>query len=204
MLIDYEYVYARDGVAKDSFVNFSVKHDDVIKWRRFPHYWPGDRRLSKSSRHRGFETPWRLLWRHCNEIFLITKCLFDQKMFRFTGVAAASLWQHLSLGNQCMYVFWEFWEFEIKAERKGEDWFRTPTPTLFRLYWIPAAHDAMKTSLWGQNDVVTSFWRHNNVIITSRPSWGNTIVLHGVVVFLLFDTVKSRAHYDVTVMQSAN
>ena len=69
-------------------------HDDVIKWKHFPRYWafvrgiyrpPVDsptkardaelccfldlrlnKRLSKQSRHRWFETPLRSLWRHCN------------------------------------------------------------------------------------------------------------------------------------------
>ena len=70
--------------------------DDVIKWKHFPCYWPfvrGDpsvtdgfpsqrlltrsfdvyfdlqlnKRLSKQSRRRWFETPSRSLWRHCND-----------------------------------------------------------------------------------------------------------------------------------------
>ena len=70
-------------------------HDDDIKWKHFPRYWPfvrrihrspvnsphkgqwrGDlmffymhqnNRLSTQSRHRWLETPSRSLWRHCNE-----------------------------------------------------------------------------------------------------------------------------------------
>ena len=60
-------------------------HDDVIKWKHFPRYWPFVRgmdcphkgqwrgalicawtRLSKQSRCRWFETPSHSLWRHCN------------------------------------------------------------------------------------------------------------------------------------------
>ena len=69
-------------------------HDDVIEWKYFPCYWPFvrritgdrwipltkvsdaefdiffdvrlDRRLSKQSRRRWFETPSRSLWRQCN------------------------------------------------------------------------------------------------------------------------------------------
>ena len=65
--------------------------DHVIKWKHFPRYWPFvqfpsqrpwrpvtllsfdvfydlclNKRLSKQSRHRWFETPSRILWRHCN------------------------------------------------------------------------------------------------------------------------------------------
>ena len=70
------------------------KHDDVIKWKRFPRYWPSVRGIHRSpvnSPHKGqwrgafffydlrlnkqlskqscnwwFETPSRSLWRHCN------------------------------------------------------------------------------------------------------------------------------------------
>ena len=72
--------------------NIGVLHDDVIKWKHFPHYWPFVRgftgefpsqrpvmrnfdvffdlhlrkRLSKQSRRRWLETPSRSLWRHNN------------------------------------------------------------------------------------------------------------------------------------------
>ena len=70
-------------------------HDDVTKWKNFPHYWPFvwgihrsrwiprtkasdaelwcffdlrlNKRLSKQSRGWWFETLSRSLWRHCNE-----------------------------------------------------------------------------------------------------------------------------------------
>ena len=74
---------------------------DVIKWKHFPRYWlfvganppvtggfasprparrsfnvffdlPLNKRLSKQSRRRWFETPLRLLWRHCNELYPVT------------------------------------------------------------------------------------------------------------------------------------
>ena len=73
------------------------KHDDVIKWKHFPHYWPffagnslvpgefpaqrpvtrsfdvffdlrPNKRLSKQWWGLWFETPSSPLWRHCNEI----------------------------------------------------------------------------------------------------------------------------------------
>ena len=76
----------------------SVYQDDVIKWKHFPRYWPFvwgihrspvnsphkgqwrgalmfffyylhlNKRLSKQSRGRWFETLSRPLWRHCNDI----------------------------------------------------------------------------------------------------------------------------------------
>ena len=72
----------------------SLAYHDVIKWKHFPRYWPlwGEsngtggfpsqrpvtwsfdvfldlrlnKRLSKQSKYRWFETPSRSLWRHCN------------------------------------------------------------------------------------------------------------------------------------------
>ena len=49
-------------------------HDDVIKWKHFPRYWPlvrGIHRSPVNSPHKGqwgwwFETPSRPLWRNCN------------------------------------------------------------------------------------------------------------------------------------------
>ena len=70
----------------------ALVHDDVIKWKHFPRYWPFvrvinrsrtkpvtrsfdvffdlrlNKRLSKQSRGWWFETPSRSLWRHCNEL----------------------------------------------------------------------------------------------------------------------------------------
>ena len=74
-----------------SFGCFRISHDDIIKRKHFPRYWPlwGEFtfhpshrpvrrsfdaffdlrlniRLSKQSRRWWFETPWRSSWRHCN------------------------------------------------------------------------------------------------------------------------------------------
>ena len=76
-----------------SSINLSI-HDDVIKWKHFPRYWPfmrwinrwpvdsptkssgaelrcllwsaSEQRLSKQPWRRWFETPSRSLWCHCN------------------------------------------------------------------------------------------------------------------------------------------
>ena len=85
-------------VSKDSSSaasSSSTSHDDVIKWKHFPRYWPFvwgihrspvnsphkgqwrgalmfslicalNKRLSKQSWGWWFETPTRSLWRHCN------------------------------------------------------------------------------------------------------------------------------------------
>ena len=50
-------------------------HNDVIKWKHYPRYWPFvrgihwselNKRLSKQSWGWWFETPSHSLWRHCN------------------------------------------------------------------------------------------------------------------------------------------
>ena len=77
---------------------YTPNHDDVIKWKHFPHYWPfvwGIHRSPVNSPHKGrwrgalvvffdlrmnkqlskqswgwwFETPSRPLWHHCNDEF---------------------------------------------------------------------------------------------------------------------------------------
>ena len=75
-------------------------HDDIIKWKHFPHYWPFvwgihghrwippkrpvtwsfdvffdlrlNKRLSKQSCGWWFEMPLRSLWRHCNVVLIPT------------------------------------------------------------------------------------------------------------------------------------
>ena len=61
-----------------SFLNLWHLHNDVIKWKHFPRYWPFvqegqwlgyvffDLRHHKQSRRRWFETQSRSFWRHCN------------------------------------------------------------------------------------------------------------------------------------------
>ena len=72
---------ASDGECPISSVSIK-SHDDVIKWKYFPRYWPFARRihrspvdykrLSKQSRRRLFEMPSHSLWRHCNVSLLCT------------------------------------------------------------------------------------------------------------------------------------
>ena len=85
--------------------NFSVRswHDDVIKWKHLPRYWPFVRGIHRGPVTRSFdiffdlrpnkwlskqswswlfefETPSHPLWRHCNEIIPSTKILLSQLM----------------------------------------------------------------------------------------------------------------------------
>ena len=66
------------------------------------------------------------------------------------------------------------------------------------------AHDAITTSLLRQNDVATSFWRHNDVIITSCVRW-DTDLLHVCISFVPYEfedlltarDKKNRQHFQI-------
>ena len=80
------YLYTRYVTISNQTTSFHVwyYHDDVIKWKHFPRYWPFVRgihrspvdtlnkgqclkkRLSKQSWGWSFETPSHPIWRHCN------------------------------------------------------------------------------------------------------------------------------------------
>ena len=78
-------------------------HDDIIKWKHFPHYWPFVMNSPVNSPHKGqwrealmfslicawtnglvnnrkrwwFEMPSCSLWRHCNGNFLMMSCHYQ-------------------------------------------------------------------------------------------------------------------------------
>ena len=91
-----EYLWARGSQTSVFLKHNYIGHDDVIKWKHFPRYWPFVRGIHRSpvnSPHKGqwrgafdiffhlrlnkqlskqswgwwFETPSRPLWRHCNK-----------------------------------------------------------------------------------------------------------------------------------------
>ena len=137
-------------------------HDDVIKWKHFPCYWPFvrgihwspvncpsqrvvtrsfdvffdlrlNKRFSKQSRRRWFETPSRSLWRHYNAWNVSSQ-------------------QHLEV-VLCshMHIFWKV--TITKVLKFTEQWSSTQItrPNHIYIYII--------TSLSYQNDIATSFWR---------------------------------------------
>ena len=66
-------------------------HDDVIRWKHFPRYWPAQRPVTRSfdvffdlrqNRRRRRWFPSRTLWRHCNELML---CLRMAKLRYILG-----------------------------------------------------------------------------------------------------------------------
>ena len=94
---DNKYTNARDHRTSRGVGYVSILHDDVIKWKHFPRYWPlwgeftghrwipltkavarsfdvffdlrRNKRLNKQLRRHWFETPLRQLWSHCNALW---------------------------------------------------------------------------------------------------------------------------------------
>ena len=68
-----------------------ILHDDVIKWKHLPRYWPFffdmslNIRLSKQWWGWWFETAWDPLWRHCNGNIdnKLTSCVFMKDQWHF-------------------------------------------------------------------------------------------------------------------------
>ena len=100
---EIQYVPRTRGLRGCLYAHFP--HDDVIRWKHYPRYWPFvqspvtgefpsqrpvtrnfdfffdlllNKRLSKQSKRCWVETPWRSLWRHCNDI---SECPLAFKMF---------------------------------------------------------------------------------------------------------------------------
>ena len=88
LLLSFRFVSLQTCPNTSLFFNFDYLHDDVIKWKHLPRYWPFvreihrsrpvtrsfdvffglhlNKRLSKQPWGWWFETPSRSLWRHCN------------------------------------------------------------------------------------------------------------------------------------------
>ena len=75
---------------------------------------------------------------------------------------------HNSSADMCKPVTGWIIICQVKAKRI----FRDLDSMSSFVRWVAArTHDATITSLWRQNDVATSFWRHNYVIIASCVRW---------------------------------
>ena len=111
------------------------RHDDVIKWKHFPRYWPfvwGIHRFTVNSPHKGqwqlskqswgwwFEMPPCPLWRHSNEIhtfqaFLNFKTRFDvcsrihksfPKYFSKSCMCSYNMVTTAEIFDEVFYVLW--------------------------------------------------------------------------------------------------
>ena len=109
-------------------------HDDVIKWNHFPRYWPFvrwihrapvsrsfdvcfglrlNKRLSKQSRRRWFDTPLCSLWRHCDAAqdcpgsyrhrtgLVMGMCSISNQMeIKCSSLLGQLSWYHIFYSNQ--------------------------------------------------------------------------------------------------------
>ena len=81
--------------------------------------------------------------------------------------------------TQCWWIFMCMWakaDVEIawqssEQSRYSQKCLRNFTGGNLHGHHTQRTHGAMKTSLLRQNDVTTSFWRNNDVIITPRVRW---------------------------------
>ena len=72
------------------------------------------------------------------------------------------IWQHIKINS-----------IALKSDRYLGSTARiiAKVPVKFQSDGTQRVHDAIIKSLWYQNDVTTSFWLHNDVIIASRARW---------------------------------
>ena len=74
-----------------------------------------------------------------------------------------------------------------------------------RQHYRKRAHDAIITSLWRQNDVATSFRRHNDVIIASCVRWGAVQASEPIVIYTSRSIVilcTKCDHYNGVIMSA--
>ena len=112
--VPYRVVVVGQGICLTSTIPLLIithrrDHDDVIKWKHFPRYWPFVRGIHRSPvnfPHRGqwrralmlslicvwingwgwwFETPSRPLWRHRNAMSML--CKPKSGVFRFQNIS---------------------------------------------------------------------------------------------------------------------
>ena len=121
---------------------YQQKHDDVIKWKRFPRYWPlcGEfcalnKRLSKQSGGWWFETPSRSLRRHCNGVSMwMCICILIRHLFTESGLGRNSR-DHFP--KSWRYQF-QIRSFKISPKSRGEFYVCSYGATYFKaIYWYP-------------------------------------------------------------------
>ena len=120
------------AVSSHPSVTGTTYHGDVIKWKRFPRYWPFGRGWLVNSPHKGqwrgtlmvffvlrsrkqwwgwwFETPSRPLWRHCNVLNTYTA----------DTLPPDRVWKKRWLAGS-LYTIMKSWVREIVLDQKQID-----------------------------------------------------------------------------------
>ena len=112
-LLSDQYVFGLTqwkNIVTSPAIGSANTHDDVIKWKHFPRYWPFVRGIQRSPvnfPHKGqwrrnsmfsliwgwwFETPSRPVWRHCNDI-----CTDNHWSVKQSSVSRWPFWYKLRL-----------------------------------------------------------------------------------------------------------
>ena len=152
-------------------------------------------RLSKQSWGWWFETSSGPLWRHCNDIHIYITWTWSSLCIHMpwhligawssAGTVVCLLMISYMCSNSTISGYQ--WLHLILVDHMTS--FKTAILLLLSVRhgnihppsWTASqrTHDAITSSLLRQNDVATSFWRNNDVIITSRVPWDerSTMVL---------------------------
>ena len=147
---------------------FYTIHDDVIKWKHFPRYWPFVRVIHRSpvnSPHKGqwrgalmsslicalnkglskqswgwwFETPSRPIWRHCNESVLGSWSLSGvPDFFDRNKILSGGDLSHYQVPH-CIRVFFYFVWF-VFIHHNFQFYFELCTVWTFMTFWIFTYH----------------------------------------------------------------
>ena len=108
-------------------LEYMPKHDDVMKWKHFPRYWPFVRGISRSG-----EIPQRPVTRRFDAFFDLHP-LSKQSWAWWFETASHSLWRHCN-----------------DKDDKPNDGYRAAFPIIF-LWWLhakPITHQAGEHSIW--------------------------------------------------------
>ena len=129
-------------------------HDDVIKWKHFPRYWPFVRgihrlsvnspnkgqwrgtfdvffdlrlnqQLSKKWRRRWFETSSRSLWRHCNGWHFVCQPLQTKASYDTYRIMK---WSQPTMKTELLWNFW-FLIYSLKCNIQPTD-DQSPPPSI--------------------------------------------------------------------------
>ena len=143
---------------------FYMWHDDVIKWKHFPRYWPFVRGIHRSP----VNSPHKGQWHGALMFSLICIWINDWVNNREAGdLRRYRAHYDAIVMNDSPIDCHRFWRIKNKGLIK------CIPGTKFRHYIIQAQrmHRAIITSFLRQNDVATSFWRKIDVIVASYVRW---------------------------------
>ena len=98
-----------------SGIHLKAVHDDVIKWKHFPHYWPFVRVIHQSPVNYPHKSQW------CRALMFSLICTLSQQLSKqwrrcWFETLPRSLWRHCNLHSESwnFYSVWWFQNHTIK------------------------------------------------------------------------------------------